>query len=170
MVELVGVSKSAPPKLAVVRVTVRNIGRTIIKHADSKLRIFPIRRYELEDIGVETGSKGLEIAEAESSMLEVKAPFSPVYIIPGSSGRPLHPSGEYPFVMRPNEQMSVDIPVAVSDLSVVALKVVSSFHCTDTERIRVRQNDGRPKRRRAQYGVRSQYVFDLTSSVVGSVH
>ena len=164
IVELVSVNKSSPKRLAVVRVTVRNIGKTTVVHADSGLRVFPIRRSELEELEPETSKRVLEIAEAGTPVLEVQMPFSPVYLMPESWGRHLHPGGEYPFVLRPDEQISVDIPITINDPSVVALEVISSFHCTHMERVRVGQGDSPSSPQKVQYGVHSKHVFDLSVS------
>lgn len=187
-VTLVSISELVASKLLVFRITVKNNGKIAIRHADSKIRLFPIHRPEAEKLEQRAGGqlrlspiqrsekagdpgKGtdhklwtIEIERDDGPGYVIATPFSQVYVIPKSWGRPNHPYGRYPFVLRPGEEVSAETPVIVNDPSIVALLVVSSFHCTDKAQVRVEQSDGRLQKIKAEYGVHFQRVFDLTEA------
>ncbi len=169
-VTFVSISTLESAKLLVIKVSIKNIGKITIEHSDSKFRIFPIFHSEIEKPSKESGETVWEIKLPNTSGIEI-TPFSPVYTTPESWEREKkHPQGEYPFILRPDEEVSVDIPIVINDLSVAAIRINSSFYCTKMSRLIIKrsivESNGRTisreEKKKAEYGVQSQHVFDLT--------
>ena len=136
----------------------KNIGKVTIEHSDSKIRIFPISRSEIEKSS-EDSDDIIQDFELPNDAGKVIEPFIGVYTVPETWGRKTHPGGVYPFVIRPGEEISVDVPVVINDLSIDAIRVYSSFHCTKEGKVTIVTTDSEEKE--AEYGVQSQNVFNL---------